>query len=440
MKQKPSCAREAAALALAGFERSKAHKAKPFIDAQLAGLCDPRERHAATDLFFEVIRWKLRLDHIISAQCRSRFPKHPLTASILRIAAAEIVFNKNPQYAVVHEAVEAAFRLCGRANASFVNAALRKIASSWRDTVFPREGTEEHLSLWYSYPLWLVKRWTRLFGYEKAREACVFFNKPPVVCARLNCPDDERSIEQTVSAVEKQAGVSLSAAGHPLCYLIRSEVPIAAIRGFQEGLFTIQDSTQVRLMDLLDVSIYDSVLDLCAGMGGKTGCLLARNPKLTVTAIDNHLGKLKELAGTMKRLKLHGAFPVCSDMFKRAFNYGHQAVVLDAPCSNLGTLARRPEIKWRLCEQEISRVAGLQKNMIVEAARQMPQGAVMLYTSCSFDPEETFDAAQTACAQGAFEVIKELMITPFSDPQACGDCGYGVLLKKTKISTKVLGQ
>jgi 16S rRNA (cytosine967-C5)-methyltransferase len=345
---------------------------KKFVDEALeahrGAALSRRDRALLTTLVYGATRRRRELDWLID-RCAQRV--HPEIRQHLRIALFQIRhLDKIPRHAAVNEAVELA-KGVSRKSAGFVNAVLRKAADlELPDTIGVRT----------SHPDWLIERWRKRFA-----------------------PKELDAILDADNAV-----LPLSIRPNPLRPAAASEIegdPAADPR-FAAGHFTVQDETSMKVAPMLDPKPGERILDLCAAPGGKTTHLAElMGGTGTVVAVDlpDRIGLVAESA---KRLGLANIECVAGDGTTVAFREPFDAILIDAPCSNTGVLARRPDVRWRLREKDIAGAAGLQRRLLENAARLLKPGGRMVYSTCSLEPEEN------QVDLPGFRVIKEELTLP----------------------------
>jgi 16S rRNA (cytosine967-C5)-methyltransferase len=345
---------------------------KSFVDEALeaqrgAGL-SRRDRALLTTLVYGATRWRRELDWLID-RCAERV--HPEIRQHLRIALFQIRhLDKIPRHAAVNEAVELA-KGVSRKSAGFVNAVLRKAA----DLALP-----DAAGVRSSHPDWLIERWRKRFA-------------PKELAAILEA--DNAVLPVTIRPNPLKATGPIEVEGDP-----------AADPRFAEGLFTVQDETSMMVAPLLDPKPQERVLDLCAAPGGKTTHLAElMGGKGRVVAVDlpDRIGLVVESA---KRLRLENIECVAGDGAIVAFREPFDAILVDAPCSNTGVLARRPDVRWRLREKDIAGAVEIQRRLLANAARLLAPGGRIVYSTCSLEPEEN------RVDLPGFRVVKEELTLP----------------------------
>jgi 16S rRNA (cytosine967-C5)-methyltransferase len=351
------------------------------------------DRALVTELVYGVLRWRGRLDWIL-AQVLDR-PLDTLDTSvrhILRLGAYQLCcLTRVPDYAGVDEAVSLARRTGGARHASYVNAVLRAVVRS-RGRPEP-DPAADPLGYWEtsgSHPRWLAERWIARFGSDEAGRLMAANNAVPPVTVVVNAlkareADVRDALVKTVPGVVEGRWV-------PEAFRLRGAGRVGDLPGFAEGWFIPMDEAGVFPVLALDAQRGDRVLDACAGGGGKSGLIAARiGPLGEVVALDSSPRAIRRLEAARARLSLTTVKPHRGDgrgagaEWPGRFN----RVLLDAPCTGLGTIRRRPEIKWRRRPEDLGRAATLQRELLAGVAGAVATGGVLVYSTCSLEPEET---------------------------------------------------
>jgi len=391
--------RDLALAALENVDRGGGFPARHLERAfKLAPRLDDRDRAFAFHLIQGVLRWRLRLDWIIARSAHFPFSKiEPQTLNILRVALYQIFFmDRVPQSAAVDEAVKQTRRFGRKHLGKFVNGILREICRGKDRIGFPDPAKEwvTYLSVKYSYPPWLVRKWTRELGSEGTERLLEAQNRIPGLVVRVNSLQTERS-----SLIHRLAEEGLE--GKPTRYSpdgIDFEGPIRSISSlvaFKKGLFQPQSEAAQICSRLLCPRPGERVLDLCAGLGGKsTHISQLMRDQGPVIALDKSPARLISLVENARRLKMHAIVPVAADASKRLsflFKGTFHRILVDAPCSALGILSRHPDGKWSRDDNDIKRLAELQGKILQEAAPLLRRGGRMLYVTCTISKEENED-------------------------------------------------
>ncbi len=370
---------------------------EPFLDRRFKG--DPslseRDRAFTVHLMQGVFRWRLRLDWIIEKNVQFPFKKiEPPVLNILRIALFQILFmDRVPESAAVNEAVRQAGDMGRRHVSGFVNGILRNICRKKDGYAFPERENDPvgYLSVFHSYPPWLVKKWIRELGMDTVDLLLEAGNRTPGLVIRCNRLKIDR---QGLIAGLKEEGVTARATPHAPEGLKISGIkgPVNNLKAFKEGLFQVQDEAAQVCAHLLSPGPGERVLDLCAGLGGKSTHLaqLTGNRELVV-ALDISHNRLIKLNESSSRLGIGCISPVVADARDRLsslFLCLFDKILIDGPCSGLGTLSRHPDGKWTKTEGHINRLAKLQKRLLNQAVPLLRKKGTMLYVTCTISRQE----------------------------------------------------
>jgi len=392
-KKHASPAREAA-LDILEKVRLGQYAERALSDRLRRALLRPEDRALATELVYGVLRWRDRLDALIS-RCLER-PKTRLShrvRQILRLAVYQILFlNRVPDRAAVDQAVIQASSRFGKLTGSFVNALLRNVLRRMDSLDSPPPDDPAFLAIYYSHPLWLVERWVKELGVELTRKVLAHNNSKTQLVLRVNTL---RSKHEEVAELLKQHGVAArTVTGMPDALILASGAgEVAALAGHEEGLFVVQDLASQMVAPVLGAAPGERILDACAAPGGKTAHLAALTEnKARIVAVDYSAPRLEEARFNLRRLGVTCAETICGDSTDRQFIRGlgpFDRVLLDAPCSNLGVLRHNPEAKYRTSPVHVSEFATRQSRLLRVTASGLKPRGILLYAVCTTTPEET---------------------------------------------------
>jgi 16S rRNA (cytosine967-C5)-methyltransferase len=338
-----------------------------------AGKPDPRDLALATEIALGCLRRQGEIDHLLNAVGRRPVSKlDPEVRAALRIGCYQLCFlDRIPDRAAVSESVELVKAAHKRSAAAFVNAVLRKLP--------PRGAAEGSVAL--SYPAWMVERWQQTYGPELTAGILGAGVAVPPVYLRLN---PGFNISETLRLLAGE-GVATEETELPSARRVIRGHP-QQTRCFREGRCRIQDLSSQRVVPLLELRAEHSFLDLCAAPGGKTfQAIEVRGSAVGVVAADRHLHRLR----TLRELAICPVDSVVLDgqqglPLRRAFD----RILVDAPCSGTGTLARNPEIKWRLRPADIGELAAKQRAILSNALDCLGPAGLLVYATCSLESEE----------------------------------------------------
>jgi 16S rRNA (cytosine967-C5)-methyltransferase len=362
-----------------------------LLDSPLAAeLKDPRDRSLLHELVAGVERWKLRLDRIIDIYYTKRAKSlSPEIRIALRLGLFQLMFlDKIPARAAVNESVNLASEIQGKGAGGLVNALLRRFTREGEPDEWPSD-LSERLAVEHSYPEWLTRRWICYFGADTALEVMKAGNVKHPVFIRVNrLKIDPVELAQLLS---REGFETTGIDEMPGCFSIKEAEGLFDSRAFREGFFTVQDPSAGMASILLDPQPGDNVLDLCAAPGGKTTHLAElMGDEGKITAVDIHQGRLGLIVKSAARLGFKSMITVSGDAAKFGLNGTAQydRVLLDVPCTGTGVFSKRPDMKWRRKEEDIVRLSLLQREMLMNAARLVKPGGILVYSTCSLEPEE----------------------------------------------------
>lgn len=327
------------------------------------------DRGLATELVMGVLRWQQKLDHVVELTAGKSIAKFDVEVKIaLRLGAYQLLYlDRIPARAAVNESVELVNLHGKRSAAPLINAVLRKLSSKSLDT--SQQGQAGDLSQLYSHPAWLVERWTKFYGAEAALAICEHNQKRPQTTIRAHSPAMLEELSREGITVE--AGWLVANAWHV------ASGDVTQTRAYRERRLTVQDEAS-QLIALIAEG--QTILDCCAAPGGKSAIVAERNPSALVVSMDLHLHRVR-LMRRLTGLRAVLAADACQLPFNRQFD----CIIADLPCTGTGTLARNPEIKWRLGQEDPARLGRLQFEILTSVAKQ---ANTIVYSTCSLEPEE----------------------------------------------------
>ena len=379
-----SHARSAAFDILQRVEQANAYAGELLHSQRLAKL-SVADRALATELVMGVLRWRSRLDEIIAVA--SSRPLGKLDAEVLsalRLAAYQLRFlTRVPAHAAIYESVELVKRAQKRSAAPFVNAVLRKVADAKVEPVPETVADDPTLFLArdFAHPEWMVKRWMAEFGADRTLAICQHNQRIPNTVIRIDSPEIER--ELTNEGIELAPGALLASAR-----IVKSG-DITHTQAFREGRVFIQDEASQLVAALVGTG--SRLLDCCAAPGGKTAALAARNPRAEIIAVELHTHRADLLR---KRVHATNVKVINADALELPLQGGFDRVLADVPCSGTGTLARNPEIKWRLTPEDLSDLHARQVGILRAALQQLAPGGRAVYSTCSLETEENEEVVE----------------------------------------------
>ena len=351
----------------------------------------------STELVMGVLRWRSRLDDEIAPASSQPLSKIDLEILIaLRLALYQFRWlDRIPRRAALHESVELVKRARKRSAASFVNAVLRKLAARSEPivTVLSRESiSAEFLARALAHPLWLVERWIREYGTAATHEICKHNQSVPITAIRLRTTD---------TITEEKIGL---APGALLVSARRVQTgDITKSKSYDTGRIVIQDEASQLVAVLAGHAPSGRrfrILDCCAAPGGKTLAIADRNPDAAIIAVELHphrarlLERLLHMPGHADSTRASNVHILVADARKLPTGAFFDRVLADVPCSGTGTLARNPEIKWRLTAGDLIELQQLQRSILRSALAQLAPGGRLVYSTCSLEKEENEEVVE----------------------------------------------
>jgi len=338
------------------------------------------DRGLTTEIVMGVLRWRSRLDSVIAAN--SSRPLNRLDTEVLlalRIAAYQILFlTRIPARAAINESVELVKRARKTSAAAFVNAVLRKLSDRGFAVEQQPTGSEQspgQLADEFAHPQWLVARWIHNFGSRTAEALCAHGQRVPATAIRVEDEAVPRELE--ADGIQLAPGALLTSAR------LVTGGEITQTRALREGRAFIQDEAS-QLVALL-VGRGSRILDSCAAPGSKTAAIAARNPDAVIVAAELHPHRADLLRQRVRAANVH---VVTTDATNLEMSSDFDRVLADVPCSGTGTLARNPEIKWRLKAADLPDLHVRQVAILQSALGQLAPGGRAVYSTCSLEPEE----------------------------------------------------
>jgi 16S rRNA (cytosine967-C5)-methyltransferase len=366
--------------------------ASDVLHTELGARVKVEDAGLATELVMGVLRWRKLLDFLLERQLKKPAARLDLPVALaLRMGLYQLCFlERIPARAAVNESVELVKSARKTSAATLVNAVLRRAANEARVPAekFVTQATPiaERLGILHSHPTWMVERWLSRHGEEQTIALLEANNRAP----RLSCALHDVSKREEIFAALQHAGLRIEPGAILQSAFAVSGGSPTRTEYFRTGAISIQDEASQTIPLLLDVQANDRVLDLCAAPGGKTPPLVrAAGPSGVVVAADRHAHRLRAMREQFKRLGLTRVRLVELDAANPLpFGAFFNRILVDAPCSGTGTLARHPEIRWRLKPEQLAEFHALQTALLKSALERLTPGGRLVYSTCSLEPEE----------------------------------------------------
>ena len=380
----------------------------------------PADRGLCHELVCGVVRWQAALDRLIARRTTPGREQRPALQNLLRLGLYQLFWlDRIPPHAAVHETVEQAKRAGYHTQAGFINAVLRgylREADEIKKILADMKISQPALG--WSHPEWLVEKWRQQFGAENLQPLLAWNNTPPKTFARVNTlkTDAARLVERWREENVEYDFVTRDWTGENLAFELQAHPPLNSLGSFRDGWFYLQDPSTLLAPMLLAPQAGENILDACAAPGGKTTFLAqlkANSGK--ITAADNEPNRLRLVKENCARLGV-----TCVETIEAAKLSAPELmfdrILIDAPCSNTGVLRRRVDLRWRIQAAEILRLQRTQLDLLNQAATKLKPGGVLVYSTCSLEPEENSQTVkQFLAAHQNFTLETERQLLPFAD-------------------------
>jgi 16S rRNA (cytosine967-C5)-methyltransferase len=410
-----------------------------------AKMMPPADRALCQELVYGVVRAQSALDWLIDRKTNGRRQNTGIQ-NVLRLGLYQIFWlDRIPAHAAVHETVELAKREGFGPKGGFVNAVLRGFLREFDATKkLLAELKTSNPAVGFSHPQWLVEKWEKRFGPECARQLLEWNNTPPGTFARVNTlktdagkllekwraenveydfvrHDFLQSRDRLPSIALAKLGATAGEGSPPLdmetvVFELKSHPSLAPLDSFRDGWFYVQDPGTLLAVFELAPQAGETVLDLCAAPGGKTtfiAQLTGNTGKIVASDVSEE--RLKLLEENCVRLGVTCVDPVQYSKLENQ-NMQFDRILIDAPCSNTGVLRRRVDLRWRISSEELARLQQTQLDLLKLAAPRLKSGGVLIYSTCSLEPEENSSVVQEFLrADKTFELERERELLPFKD-------------------------
>lgn len=364
---------------------------KYFSDHQLSN----SERNRIFVLTRETIRWKGRLDYWIETVLDNPLKKlDTQTKVLLRCSVYELMLDHSvPDYAAINSWVEVARHKIGEKITGLINAVLRGLTRTNNPALFPDKNNLESTGTWLSHPDWLVEKWKKSFGWKKTKDLCLYNNQNPKGTIRFN--PNKTSIKKALDTLDHD-GIELTPIeGTDRFFRIQSGyMKLKQHELFLGGSFSIQDRAAGAVVEILDPQPGETILDVCAAPGTKAlycAELMKETGKIYASDIDP--GRAEKGRRDFKRHRMEiiewGVRDAARDEFPLA-----DGILVDAPCTGTGVLAKKPDIRWRRVSKDVQEMKNLQLLILNKISKYLKPAGRLVYSTCSLEPEENWQVVE----------------------------------------------
>jgi len=354
----------------------------------------PKDKKAIYNTCSGVIRNLSLLDWKIGLLFKGNYKKslHKFKV-IMRLAVFEIDFlDFIPSFATVNEYVNIAKRKLDKRNSAVVNGILRTYLRE-KGKYNPEKKfkfKDTQLSVKYSFPEWMIKKWIGWFGEEETEKLCQTFNERPEFDLRINT--SKITVDEFIEIMESNQVKFTKSEYFPTFIKITDVQKINQLKLFEKGLCSIQDESAYLVTELVNIQKDDTVLDACVAPGGKFTALLEKKINdVTLIGSDIYLDRLTMVQQNCRRLGFEKYVLIQSDSIYPSFNKKFDKIFIDAPCSGLGTIQKNPDVKWRRTQEEIDNFQKLQNDILNSVSGLVKNNGVLVYSTCTINREENED-------------------------------------------------
>lgn len=397
------------------------------------------DRAFFTTLVYGVIEKRITLDYVIANYSSKPIEKiEPKLMNILRLGAYQILFlDRTPDSAAVNESVELAKYHTHKGTASFVNAILRSISREKESIPMPKEGSDRYLSVKYSLPEWLITMWRDNYGSEKTEKLLYGMNRSPFITLRVNTLKTTR--DELIEALTRD-GIDCSPSEKcDSAITLNSNVAISELSYLHDGSCFVQDEASQLCVKAVGAKAGETVIDTCSCPGGKSfGIALEMKNEGKLTSLDLHESKLSLVVRGAEKLgidilstSVHNGTKPKEDLLGTA-----DRVLCDVPCSGLGVIAKKPDLRHK-SPDDISRLPEIQYKILCNGASYLKDGGTLVYSTCTLNKKENEDVVEkflcehpefSPCGEGMYE--GKPMMTFFPDEHGTDGFFVAKFIKK----------
>ncbi len=397
------------------------------------------DRAFFTTLVYGVIERRITLDYVIGVYSSKPIEKiEPKLMNILRLGAYQILFlDRTPDSAAVNESVELAKYHTHKGTASFVNAVLRNISRGKGSIPMPKEGSDQYLSVKYSLPEWLISMWRDNYGIEKTEKLLSGMNRAPFLTLRVNTLKTTR--DELINTLKNDGIDCLPSEKCDSAVILNSNVAISELSALRDGLCFVQDEASQLCVKAVGAKAGETVIDTCSCPGGKSfGIALEMKNEGKLISLDLHESKLSLVYNGAEKLginilstSVHNGTKPKDELIGTA-----DRVLCDVPCSGLGVIAKKPDLRHK-SPDDISRLPEIQYKILCNGASYLKNGGTLVYSTCTLNKAENEEIAErflnehpefSPCGDGMYE--GKPMMTFFPDEHGTDGFFVAKFIKK----------
>ena len=383
---------------------------------------EPREKAFIKHVAEGTLERRIQIDYVLDRYSKVPVRKmKPLIRELLRMSVYQILFMENvPDAAVCNEAVKLAKKRRFQTLQGYVNGVLRTIVREKDKIPYPERDKDivRYFSICYSMPEWLVRHFQKAYGDEKTEKILQGFLERQPVCVRIDENLEEETRKEILDAW-KRDGVKVKS--HPAlsyAFLLEGTEGISRLYGYQEGFFTVQDVSSMMVVEKAGIQTGNVVLDVCAAPGGKTmhaACKLHGSGRVIACDVTEY--KTQKIEENCERLGYENVMVRVQDarVFDETLEEKADIVIADVPCSGLGVIGKKQDIKYRVTEESLQQITELQREIIRNVVRYAKPGGTLMYSTCTINSGENEEMVEWICEQFAFEKNRMVQLLPGID-------------------------
>ncbi len=353
------------------------------------GAMPRQDRAFVTEVVNGTLRNLIYIDHVLNTFSKTKTERmKPWLLAVLRSAVYQMYFMEVPDAAACNEAVKLASVRGYGALKGFVNGVLRTAAKRKEEIPLPKKETAEYLSVVYSHPLWLVRMWIAYYGYAEAERICAYDNQSPDVTIRVNTL---KTNKKDLTKMLEQAGVTVTEG--KVCeeaLHLSKTADLSRLDAFRKGLFHVQDESSQLAVRVLDPKKKEQILDMCAAPGGKSFTIAEQmENEGSLLSCDIYAHKIELMEEGAERLGISIMQCRVQDAAQQeTAPKQYDRVLVDAPCSGLGLMRKKPDIRLKKDGNEIDSLTKIQREILENAAGYVKKGGILVYSTCTLCRKE----------------------------------------------------
>lgn len=370
---------------------------------------DGKDKPFITEVVYGTLKYQLKLDYILDSFSKTPVSKmKPLIRNSLRMGVYQIMYlDKIPVSAAINEAVKIVKKRKFANLSGFVNGVLRTIDRNKASIAYPdkEKELEQYLSVMYAIPSWIIREWLTMYSAETTEQIADALNKRARVCIRIN-PLSTTKEEIKHLLAEDHISCEEGALLEEALYLKNID-SLQSLSSFKKGLWTVQDESAMLVAHVVNPKAGDKVLDMCSAPGGKSIHMAElMNNQGEIISLDVHEHKLELIRQNTERMGISIIKPMLQDgtVLQPDFVQAFDKVLLDAPCSGLGIIKRKPDIRYNKKSEDIKEIAKLQKRLAEQAVKYIKEDGILVYSTCTLSRQENQDMVDYITSQLGLEL------------------------------------